>query len=59
MADDDRAAIMAKAKETLPSLPDDFVHNDFWTAVAATPLEESEVTYYVDLKRDWCIGLGV
>lgn len=43
---------------SFPSLPADFPPNTFEAAIKATKTSKPDV-YTVDLKRDWCIGLGI
>lgn len=42
----------------LATLPDDFKPTSFWAATAVTPHKTDNNRYVVDIKRDWCIGIG-
>lgn len=44
--------------QSIPALPDDFECSKFSAAVAAIASTSNPLSYIVDLKHDWCIGLG-
>jgi len=43
----------------LGSLPPNFPTSTWEEAIAVKPVEGKENVYEVDVKRDWCIGVGI
>jgi hypothetical protein len=41
-----------------PTFPPGFEPSAYAEATAVSPADGSGITYIVDIKRDWCIGLG-
>jgi hypothetical protein len=45
--------------KSVAELPSDFIPNSFSAAVAVTPSSDGPNVFDAELKRDWCIGLGI
>lgn len=47
-----------KPVKEIPSLTPDFPTSTFEEAITVKRVEGKENIYTVDIKRDWCIGIG-